>query len=165
MTTSDRPGAVRPGESEPAATGGSVATAVTSDRARLFARLRSSSMGALVMLILQFALGIGVNLYISPAKGGFGEAFSNGALLAIHAVLGLLLILAAISQVVLAIRVRHGVIIGASALGLVAIVAAASSGASFLSDQAEGSSLGMALATGVAMLCYAVCLRIEGDRR
>lgn len=135
----------------------------TSDRARLATRLRGSSMGALVMLILQFALGIGVNLYISPAKGGFGEAFSNGPLLAIHAVLGLLLILAAISQLVLAIRVRQRAIIALSAVGLLAIVVAASSGASFLSDQAEGSSLGMALATAVAMLCYAVCLRIEGD--
>jgi hypothetical protein len=136
----------------------------TSDRARLSARLQGSSLGALVMLILQFALGIGVNLYISPAKGGFGEAFSNGPLLAIHAILGLLLILAAISQLVLAIRVRHTAMIALSAIALIAIAVAASSGASFLSDQAEGSSLGMALATAVAMLCYAVCLRIEGDR-
>jgi hypothetical protein len=136
----------------------------TSDRARLSARLQGSSLGALVMLILQFALGIGVNLYISPAKGGFGEAFSNGPLLAIHAILGLLLILAAISQLVLAIRVRHTAMIVLSAIALIAIAVAASSGASFLSDQAEGSSLGMALATAVAMLCYAVCLRIEGDR-
>ena len=136
----------------------------TSDGARLSARLRGSSLGALVMLILQFALGIGVNLYISPAKGGFGEAFSNGPLLAIHAILGLLLILAAISQLVLAIRVRHTAMIALSAIALIAIAVAASSGASFLSDQAEGSSLGMALATAVAMLCYAVCLRIEGDR-
>ena len=144
--------------------GSTAAQAGTSDRARLFSRLRGSSMGALVMLILQFALGIGVNLYIEPKKGGFGEAFSNGPLLAIHAVLGLLLIIAAIGQLVLAIRVKHAVIIGASVLGLVAIAAAASSGSSFLSDHAEGSSLGMGLATAVAMLCYAVCLRIEVDR-
>jgi hypothetical protein len=140
----------------------------TSERATrsatISARLRGSSMGALVMLILQFALGIGVNLYIAPAKGGFGEAFSNGPLLAIHAVLGLLLILAAIGHLVVAIRVRQAVMITLSAVGLVAIVVAASSGASFLSDQAEGSSLGMGLATAVAMLCYAVCLRIAGER-
>ena len=134
-------------------------------RAEMSGRLRGSSMGALVMLILQFALGIGVNLYISPAKGGFGEAFSNGPLLAIHAAFGLLLILAAIGHLVLAIRVRQTVMIALSAVGLIAIVAAASSGASFLSDQAEGSSLGMGLATAVAMLCYAVCLRIAGERR
>jgi hypothetical protein len=122
-------------------------------------------MGALVMLIIQFALGIGVNLYIEPHKGGIGEAFSNGPLLAIHAVLGLLLIIAAIGQLVLAIRARHGAIIGASVIGLIAIFAAASSGGSFLSDHSDGTSLGMALATAVAMLCYAVCLRIEGEPR
>ncbi|MGN6795885.1 MAG: hypothetical protein ACTHJW_26155 [Streptosporangiaceae bacterium] len=135
-----------------------------SDRAKLLSRLRGSSLGALVMLILQFALGIGVNLYVSPRKGGAGEAFSNGPLLAIHAVLGLLLIIAAIGQLVLAIRARHGAIIAASAIGLIAIAFAASNGAGFLSDQAEGESLGMALATAVAMLCYAICLRIEGER-
>jgi hypothetical protein len=140
------------------------ATAESADRARLMSRLRGSSLGALVMLILQFSVGIGVTLYIEPEKGGFGEAFSNGPLLAIHAVLGLLLIIAAIGQLVLAIRARHGVIIALSAIGLVAIAAAASSGSSFLSDHAEGSSLGMALATAVAMLCYAVCLRIEAER-
>lgn len=136
----------------------------TSDRARLLSRLRGSSAGALVMLILQFALGMGVNLYISPKKGGVGEAFSNGPLLAIHAVLGLLLIIAAIGQLVLAIRARHTAIIVASAVGLIAIAAAASSGAGFLSDHTEGESLGMALATAVAMLCYVVCLRIESER-
>ena len=146
-------------------TSASTATpAAPSDHARPLSRLRGSSMGALVMLIIQFAVGIGVNLYISPKKGGIGEAFSNGPLLAIHAVLGLLLIIAAIGQLVLAIRARRGAIIAVSVVGLIAIAAAASSGVSFLSDQAEGSSLGMALATAVAMLCYAICLRIEGER-
>jgi hypothetical protein len=76
----------------------------------------------------------------------------------------LLLIVAAVGQLVLSIRARHPVIIGASVIGLIAILAATSSGASFLSDQSPSSSLGMALATAVAMLCYRVCLRIEGER-
>ena len=146
------------------ASGSTGVQAGTSDRARLLSRLRGSSAGALVMLILQFALGIGVNLYISPKKGGVCEAFSNGPLLALHAVLGLLLLIAALSQLVLAIRARHTAIIVASAVGLIAIAAAASSGAGFLSDHTEGESLGMALATAVAMLCYVVCLRIESER-
>jgi O-antigen/teichoic acid export membrane protein len=146
-------------------TSGSTATqAESTDRAKLLARLRGSSFGALVMLILQFALGAGVNLYIEPTKGGFGEAFSNGPLLAIHALLGLLLIIAAIGQLVLSIRARHGAIIAISAVGLIAILIAASSGAGFLSDHAEGESLAMALAAAVAMLCYAACLRIESER-
>jgi len=140
------------------------AQAESSNQARMLSRLRGSSFGALVMLILQFALGVGVNLYIEPKKGGFGQAFSNGPLLAIHAVLGLLLVIAAIGQLVLAIRAKHGAIIAISAVGLLAIVAAASSGSGFLSDHAEGESLGMALAAAVAMLCYAVCLRITPER-
>jgi len=116
-------------------------------------------MGALVLIIIQIALGVGVNLYITPAKGGVSEAFSNGPLLALHAVLVLLLIIAAIDLLVRAILARHRVVIVVSAVGLLAIVAAAGSGVSFLSDGQNGSSMGMAIAACVAALCYAVCLR------
>lgn len=119
-------------------------------------------MGALVMLILQFALGMGVNLYITPSKGGISKAFTNGPLLALHAVLGVLLVIAALDLLVRAVLARHRVLIPVSALGLGAVAAAAGSGGAFLSSHSTGSSLGMALATAVAMLCYAVCLRILG---
>lgn len=129
------------------------------DPARTIARLRGASMGALVMLITQFALGAAVNLYVTPHKGGVGEAFSNGPLLALHAVLGVLLILAALDLLVRSIMARYRVVIVTSAIGLIAIIGAASSGLGFLSNHDNGSSLGMALATAVAMLCYAVALR------
>ena len=61
-----------------------------------------------------------------------------------------------------AIAARHRPVIVTSAIGLLAIIAAAGSGASFVSDGANGASLGMALATGVAMLCYLVALFILG---
>ena len=139
---------------------GSTQRAVAAGPARSLARLRGASMGALVMLIIQFALGVGVNLYITPAKGGVSEAFSNGPLLALHAVLGLLLIIAAIDLLVRAILARHRVVIVVSAVGLLAIIAAAGSGIAFLRDGQNGSSMGMAIAACVAMLCYAVCLRV-----
>ena len=129
------------------------------DPAKARSRLRGSSMGALTMLVLQFVLGVGVNLYISPAKGGVGEAFSNGPLLAIHAVLGLLLIIAAIDLLVRAIRAHHRPVTVVSAIGLLAIIGAASNGISFLSSQQNGPSLGMTVATGVAILCYGLALR------
>src|SRR5262249_9934122 len=70
--------------------------------ARRLERLRGASMGAAVMLVIQFGLGVGVNLYVTlpaavkgegEAGGGrsVGQAFSNGALLALHTVFGLLL--------------------------------------------------------------------------
>ncbi|HEY2491058.1 MAG TPA: hypothetical protein VGI37_16260 [Streptosporangiaceae bacterium] len=139
---------------------GSTHRAATAGSARALGRLRGASMGALVLIIIQIALGVGVNLYITPAKGGVSEAFSNGPLLALHAVLGLLLIVAAIDLLVRAILARHRVVIVVSAVGLLAIVAAAGSGVSFLSDGKNGSSMGMAIAACVAALCYAVCLRV-----
>jgi len=130
-------------------------------------RLHGASMGAAVMLVVQFGLGIGVNLYVSlPAAGhagrGLGQAFSNGALLALHAVFGLLLIVTAISLLVRAILARHRPVIVTSAIGLLAIIAAAGYGASFVHSSQNGASLGMALATAVAMLCYLVSLFVLG---
>ena len=134
---------------------------------RRLERLRGASMGAAVMLVIQFGLGVGVNLYVTlPAAGSggrsIGDAFSSGALLVLHTVLGLLLIVTAVSLLVRAIAARHRPVIVTSALGLLAIIGAAGSGASYVSDAATGASLGMALATGVAMLCYLVSLFILG---
>lgn len=132
------------------------------DAAKATARLRSASMGLLTMLVIQFALGVGVNLYITPAKGGVSEAFSNGPLLALHSVLGLLLIIAAVDLMIRAILTRHRAVVVASAIGLIAILGAAFNGIGFLKNGRTGPSLGMALAACVAMLCYGLCLRVLG---
>jgi hypothetical protein len=136
---------------------------VAGDATRATARLRSASMGVLAMLIIQFALGVGVSLYITPAKGGVSEAFSNGPLLALHAVLGLLLIIAAIDLLVRAILARYRPVVVASAIGLIAILGAAFNGIGFLRNAHNRASLGMTIAGCVAMLCYAVCLRVLGS--
>jgi hypothetical protein len=116
-----------------------------------------------IMLIIQFALGIGVNLYVTvPTGKGVGQAFSNGALLGVHTVLGVLLVLAAVSMVVRAVIARHRPSIALSVIGLLAILAAAGSGVSFVNDGTNGASLGMALATAVAMLCYVIALFLVG---
>jgi hypothetical protein len=128
-------------------------------QARRLSGLRRASLGALVMLVVQFGLGISVNLYTSlPAKGSAGDAFSNGPVLVLHVVVGLLLIVAAIGLLVRAIIARHGPVITAAAVGLLAIATAATQGFSFVSDGTNAASLAMALATGVAMLCYAIAL-------
>jgi hypothetical protein len=138
---------------------GTTAQAAPARQERQLSGLRRASLGALVMLVVQFGLGSGVNLYISlPAKGSAGDAFSSGPLLALHAVVGLLLVVAAIGLLVRAIIARHGPVIAAAAVGLVAIATAATQGFSFVRDGANAASLAMALATGVAMLCYAVTL-------
>jgi hypothetical protein len=115
--------------------------------------LRGNCMGAAVLLIVQFGLGIGVNLYVTlPAHKSFFSTVFGSATLAVHAIVALALLGAAISALVRAIRARRAVAF--TAVGLAAILAAAIFGASFVGSQGSGASLGMALATAVAMFCY-----------
>jgi|HubBroStandDraft_2_1064218.scaffolds.fasta_scaffold76039_2 hypothetical protein len=151
------------------------ATARTVLPARQLARLRGSSFGALVMLILQFAIGMVVNLYVTvPASdqgSGFfsalGKALSHGpAALASHAGLGVLLVVAAIALLGRAIQARHAPTIVLASVGLLAIAAAAVNGVRFVSDGgASNASLAMALSAAVAMLCYATSLLVLGGAR
>ena len=139
------------------------------------AALRGNTFGVLAMLIVQFAIGIVVNLYATiPAKdsgsgifGAIGRALTNGpASLATHAGLGLLIVLAAVALVVRSIVTRHIASVVLSVIGLAAIVAAALSGARFVADGGPANaSLAMALSTAVAMLCYAIGLLLLGFSR
>jgi hypothetical protein len=115
--------------------------------------LRGNCMGAAVLLIVQFGLGIGVNLYVTlPAHKSFFSTVFGSATLAVHAIVALALLGAAISALVRAIRARRAVAF--TAVGLAAILAAAIFGASFVGSPGNGASLGMALATAVAMFSY-----------
>jgi hypothetical protein len=130
-------------------------------QARRLSGLRRSALVTLVMLIVQFGLGIGVNLYVSLPAGSSrsaGQAFSNGAGLALHVVLGLLLVVSAIGLLVQAIMARHWPVTVAAALGLVGLVVAAGQGFSFVHDSTNAASMGMATAGCVALLCYAAVL-------
>jgi ACR3 family arsenite efflux pump ArsB len=125
------------------------------------AGLRPANLAILIVLIVQFALGMGVNLYVTlPAAGHPGHAswFGNGTLLALHAALGMFLILAAIFVLVRSIMARNADIIVTSAAGLVAILLAAFFGSGFTDKLTDGYSIGMALAFAVALVCYAIGL-------
>ena len=132
------------------------------------ARLRQASLAIVIVLIIQFGLGIGVNLYVTlPTAGhpGHSSWFGNGPLLALHASLGMFLVLAAIFVLVRAIMARNGALIVTSAAGLVAIGLAFSFGASFTDKLTNGYSLGMAIAFAVALACYAIGLYAVSTRR
>jgi len=117
------------------------------------AALRGNCMGAAVLLIVQFGLGIAVNLYISlPEHESFWATVFGSATLAAHAIVALLLLGASIGTLVRAIRSRRAIVL--TSIGLAAILAAGIAGASFVGNQSNGASLGMALATAVAMFCY-----------
>ncbi len=125
-------------------------------------RIRMASFGALTMLVIQFVLGTAYSLYgTAPASGKSVGMFSS-PLIAIHVILGILIIIAAIMLVVRAVQARHTPTIATTVVGLLVILGAFGAGSSFVKDGSNGASLGMALATAVAMLCYAANLVILG---
>lgn len=131
--------------------------------ARRISSLRRAGFAAFVMLVVQVALGIYVNLYVTVPRAdhghGFGQAIANGpAGLTVHIVLGLLLILAAIGFLVQAILARRAALIGAAVLGLLAIVGAAGSGSAFTGSAQDGESMTMGALAAVGLLCYGTVL-------
>jgi hypothetical protein len=132
------------------------------------AGLRQANLAIVIVLIVQFALGISVNLYVTlPAAGHPGHAswFGNGVLLALHAALGMFLVLAAIFVLVRAIMARNRTLIVTSAAGLVAIFLAFFFGSNFTSKLTNGYSLGMAISFAAALTCYVIGLYAASTRR
>ena len=132
-------------------------------QARRQSGLRTNSAAICAMLLVQYGLGMGVNLYAPVPKTdqgrglavAVGRALSNPpVILAIHGTLGLLLLVAAVNVLSRAIRSRQRPAIMASATGLAAIVGAALSGAAFVDHEQTGASMAMAALTAVALLCY-----------
>ena len=132
------------------------------------AGLRQASLAIVIVLIVQFALGISVNLYVTlPAAGHPGHAswFGNGPLLALHAALGMFLVLAAVFVLVRAIMARNRTLIATSAAGLVAIFLAFFFGSNYTDKLTNGYSLGMAIAFAAALFCYVIGLYAVSTRR
>lgn len=128
-------------------------------------RIRMASFGALTMLILQFVLGTAYNLYGTAPTAGKSVGMFSSPLLAIHVVLGILLVVAAAMLVFRAVGAKGGPVVATSVVGLLAVLGAAGAGSAFIGHGANGASLGMALATAVAMLCYAANLVILPGRQ
>jgi lysylphosphatidylglycerol synthetase-like protein (DUF2156 family) len=135
-----------------------VASGKHTRRAELEA-VRQVSLAALIMLVVQYGLGIILNLYIavpaSDAHAALTQEIANGPLmLTVHALFGLALIGAALVLLVRAVRLDDRGIAVLAAAGLTAIGGAFASGEIFVRNGQNGASLAMALLTGVALLCY-----------
>jgi hypothetical protein len=128
-------------------------------------RLRMASFGALSMLILQFVLGTAYNLYGTAPTASKSVGMFSSPLLAIHVIVGILTIIATAVLVFRAAQAKAGPVLGLSILGLVAVLGAAGAGSAFVAKGANGASFGMALATAIAMACYAGILVILGKQR
>ena len=135
---------------------------------------RRTALGMGIAVVVQYALGIWVNLYVTvPARdqgGGFfaaiGRALANGPVaLGIHAGLGLVLVLGSITLVVRSVLSRNRALIVLSSLFLLAVLGAASSGASFVDSGSDSASASMAMLTGVALICSLLTLFVLGSAR
>jgi heme A synthase len=133
-----------------------VTQAVAPTRARQLARLRIASLGAVVMLILQFILGMIYNLYGTAPTSKKPIGLFSSPVIALHVILGILLFIAALVLLVRAIQARHKLSIWMSAVGLVSIVGAGFAGLGFTGSGANSASLGMSLAFALALACYIV---------
>jgi hypothetical protein len=129
--------------------------------------LKGMCFGAIVMILIQYGLGIWVNLFGHlPAadhnKGffdAFGRAVADGpAGLGVHAVFGVLLGIAAIQSLVRGVRAHRPLLMWSTVLGLLAVVAAGINGIFFVSYQHNANSFAMAITAGVGLLAYATGL-------
>ncbi len=136
--------------------------------------LRATSLGLLVVLAVQFVLGMIVNLFVTipevhpgskPSEyfsGSFQSvawAITQGPLpLILHAVLGLLLVLGGLRLVVHARRLRSRRILVLAVVGDLLILGAGFNGASFLDFNEDFSSMIMATLFALALLCYIALL-------
>ena len=120
------------------------------------ARLRISSLGAVIMLIIEFILGIVYNLYGTAPTADKSIGLFSSPVLALHVILAILLVIAAVGQLIRAIGTRHRLAIWMSAVGLLGILGAGFAGLGFTSKGAAGASLGMSLAFAVSLACYVV---------
>jgi hypothetical protein len=129
---------------------------------------------ALGMLIIQFLLGMAVNLFVkiptnhpgaNPPEyfGGVVTSVTwailhGGLWLTLHGAWGLVLVLGAIGTLVQATRLGGGSRITLAALGFIGVVGAGFNGGSFLNYNQDFSSMLMAVGFALAMSAYIAAL-------
>ena len=135
--------------------------------------LRASAFGAVIMLLAEYCLGVWVNLYTQlPASdhgagllSAFGRAVADGPVtLALHALLGTLLLITAIGVILHAARARNTASTVIAVIAFLAVAGAWVSGAGFVGGQSSSASFGMAAATAIALLGYVTILVLPARR-
>lgn len=138
------------------------------------AGFRQTLAFALGMLIIQFLLGMAVNLFVTipgnhPGANPpeyFGGVVTSvtwailrgGLWLTLHAVWGLLIVLGALATMVQAIRIGGGARITFAVLGFIGVLAAGFNGGSFLNYHEDFSSMLMAVGFALGLTSYVVLL-------
>jgi hypothetical protein len=144
------------------------------DSAERRSQVRRTTVGLIVALVVQFLIGMLVNLFVTIPDGHPGSqpaeyfsgslqsvlwAISSGpVLLVAHVALGLLLGLGSLALIVRVRSVGRRRLTVAAVLGFLSIVGAGFNGASFLDFNEDYSSMIMASLFAGALLCYVAIL-------
>jgi hypothetical protein len=128
-------------------------------RLRRTADLRGVCLTTLIALVVQFVLGMILNLYATvpsaDAHAGYVKEMVNGpVILTVHVLLGIMVTGAAGVLLVRAIGRGNQVLASLAAIGLAAILGAFAAGDMFVRNGQTSLSLWMAILTGVALVCY-----------
>jgi heme A synthase len=142
-------------------------------------RLRALAFAATVLVLVQAALGMVVNLYVTiPTRHSgaqpsdfFGGSFDSivwsighGAVaLAFHAAFGLALVVVVTGTAIYALRLHHGAIAIWSSIAALLVIGAGFNGASFLDFNNNVNSLIMALLAFAAVSCYSAVMFLLVD--
>ena len=143
-------------------------------------RLLAVNFAACLLLVIQYLLGMVVNLYVvlpgrhpgagahsyfSGAASGLGWVMTRGpGWAAAHAAFGLALVLAALASIALTWHPGGRMARVMSVLGALAIVGAAFNGASFLNYGHDFSSMIMAGLWALALACYLTSMFLAARR-
>ena len=138
--------------------------------------LRCGTLVVLVLLVIQFIVGMLINFYTQlpdthpGTQGSYAPSIAwalgggGGVTLAIHVGDAILLLVGAIALFVLAIMSRRKVFIVGMSVGLFFILAAFSNGLTYLNRGGNDSeSLGMSLAFIFALITYGVTFYITHE--
>lgn len=131
-----------------------------------FNMLRGTFLVTLILLVIQYVLGMLTNLFVQfpgslPGGNAWSWSFTHTFVIPSHIVIGTLLIVMALVALVMSFRTRHVPEILAAVFGLAMIVYAWLSGASFLSNgQQNTASIQMALGFIGAVIAYGVGLYV-----
>ena len=159
---------------------GAPAVAAQPGRASQAGRLLVVNFAACLLLLIQYLLGMAVNLYVTipgrhPGAGvgnyfaglasGLGWVIPDGpAWAAAHAAFGLALVLAAFAGIALNRREAGRAATSASVLGALAILGAGFNGMSFLNYGHDFSSMIMAGLWALALACYLAGMFVAARR-
>jgi len=151
---------------------------VASETDRRLGVLRRRTATTLMVLVVQFLIGVSVNLYVtipthhpgagsgpylSGAVSSVLWSFTSGLpLLVVHVVIGAVLLLSGIELVVHSARAGRRAAVWLAAVGLTAIIFAGFNGASFLKYNQNISSMLMSAGFALAVICYVTILSLAG---